>query len=227
MNNDIKNLDDNILADITSMPIGIIKSKTNIIIDFADASETELSVGNRKNILPPELFTNDASLISVTEQGVHVNFIDNNALKIEQKQALLDQNALDLSNHNESAKLCILPQGMISRMFNKRRENAIGADIVHILGDVSGLNVKIENPSRLTHPEIDLSEQKKYPFTNRQGNTDFIFWGENNDAGHQSALKKEKHQGVISKTFDLENGDIQSNVIISPTSNAPIFYEYD
>jgi hypothetical protein len=140
-----------------------------------------------------------------------VNFVNDTALSQTQKQHLLDHNALDLSDPKDSIgkKIHIFPQSNLEKFLNNMRTH--NANKEHIMGDISGLNVELDTPSLLpasTNP-VNLDEHKTYPFTQKSGKMEFTFWGDNNDAAYQGALKKEARQDILSKTICIDKHDYQ------------------
>lgn len=210
-------INDSLIDDITSMPDGIIKTKVNVIVDFSSASQSIFSMGKREKIIAPILF-NDSAMVSATQKGIHVNLIDSNALSEDQKQNLLDHNALPLSDDDMAKDICFLPQGIVDRTLSTIREKTRGADTVHVLGDISGLDIVLERSKALfiqNADAVNLADHKSYPFTQKQGHTDFIFWGDNNQEEQEATLEQEKRQGIISKTIDLNQHNLENLVILS------------
>ncbi len=230
MNTDQRAIDNQHIDDITNMPSGVIKTKINIIVDFETASHSNLAVGNNKGI-DPELFNGTTPIVSITTPTAHVNFIDSTSLSDEQKQQLLDSNATDFSDKKDLVQqgVHILPQMGISSFIDNIRGKSQNVDTVHIIGDISGLNIELDTPSLLPKfmTSVNLVEQKSYPFSQTRGETEFTFWGENNNDAYEAALEKELRQGTISKTLNLDDYEIKDNVILSSDNTPPIFYELD
>lgn len=225
-----KTIDNEHIDDMANMTAGTIKTKVNIILDFNTASQSNLKIGNDKDI-DQELFNGATPIISVTTSAAHINFINKDSLSDEQKELLLDSDPIDFSNKDDvlNKGVHIFPQTAISSFLNTLHKKTHGVDTVHVIGDISGLNVELDTPSLLpkfmTH--VNLLEQKNYPFTQSRGNTDFTFWGENNNDAYEKALEKETRQGMISKTVNLDDYDLKSNVILSSDDTPPLFYELD
>lgn len=229
-NTDPKTIDNQHIDDMANMPEGVVKTKINLILDFKTASQSNLAVGNDKDI-DPELFNGGVPIVSITTPAAHVNFIDNASLSDEQKQQLLSSNTVDFSEEKDLIQkgVHVLPQTGLSSFITGLRSKTHGVDAVHIMGDISGLNVELDTPSLLPKfmTKVDLAEHKNYPFSQTRGNTEFHFWGENNNDAYESALEQEKRQGVISKTIDLDDYELKSNVILSADKTPPLFYELD
>ena len=223
-----KAIDNQHIDDMTNMPEGVVKTKINLILDFQTASQSNLAVGNDKEIAP-ELFNGGVPIISITTPAAHVNFIDSASLSDEQKQQLLSSNTVDFSQEKDLIQkgVHILPQTGLSSFITGLRSKSHGVDAVHIMGDISGLNVELDTPSILptsTNP-VNLDKHKAYPFTQKSGKTEFTFWGENNDAAYHNALEKEARQGILSKTINIDEHDLKDHVILFADETPPISYD--
>lgn len=202
------------------------RATLNILLDFHDAANIAIAlpqIHKTEKINPYQLDTS-APIIDITDEETNkqIRLLNTRAMSEDQKQDHIKRGALDLSNENLLINMIkVTPGDVLGRAvkyFNKKTHNV---DKIHVLGDISGLNVELATSemSSVFNEKVDLTKHKKYPFSQTHGQTEFVFWGEGKEEAFKQQLEIDNNLRLSTKTIDLNAHDPTSHIILSAHGN--------
>ena len=204
--------------------------KVNLLLDFNDAAHEKphLTVGVDKRNVDVERFDGASSVFHVADDKVHANFIDESALFPKQRARLLERkDTVSLPSKlseskafkNKTPSLADVSLGIQS----DKKGDIQYADRVHVLGDISDLEVHVDGAI------LDTSDDIEYPVAMERGQTEFVFWGDDEalQPAYDAMREREKIQGGVTKVVELNPPALHSVVMMNGLMNcqSSVIYE--